>query len=140
LVPSDIYETQFYTSSLRSNRSYTPVSLYRVQTGRTHHQTTIQREQNVLSQEDKSKLTPQEIAAAWRDAAIAAKGLAQQMIRYERNEDPHEERNALNPAHGVRIRLLRPQPVSVTWGDADAVKAHNDYVSSLGAKGTRFGS
>lgn len=94
----------------------------------------------MLSNENKLARTPEEVATAWRDAAYAAKRLGTQLMRYERNEDPHEERNAPNPAHGVHIRLLRPRPRSIGWGDDVAVRQHNEFVSSLGASGQRFGS
>jgi hypothetical protein len=93
----------------------------------------------MLSQEDRNALSPEQILAALRDANIAARRLASSLIKGERCEDPKAHLNAPNPAHGVHIRLLRPQPTFIGY-DVDKVREHNEYVSSLGVSGTRFGS
>jgi len=93
----------------------------------------------MLSRENQSKLSETELAIAWREANGAARGLAKALILGERHPDPHAERNAPNPAHGVtRIRLIRPQPAAVWVDDADDVKDHNSFVGSLGREGTKF--
>lgn len=57
-----------------------------------------------------------------------ARALAQHMINYDRNPEPHPERNVTNPAHGVRIRKVVP----ILWTPVpDDVKEHNSAVSEL---------
>ena len=75
-------------------------------------------------------------ATAAIDAQIAeaqargtARALAQRMMLFERNSDPHPERNARNPASGVHIRIMRPNPTSVAVDDL--CKRHNSAVSEL---------
>ena len=59
-----------------------------------------------------------------------ARALAQQMMLFERNPDPHPERNVENPATaGVRIRILRPSPMHITVDEE--CKRHNQAVYDL---------
>jgi len=59
--------------------------------------------------------------------------LAQKLILFERNEDPHPERNLPNPAAGVYVRRLRPMVQSDYRIDVDEeCKRHNDLVANLG--------
>ena len=84
----------------------------------------------MLSQENKSKPTEAETAIAQREANRAARGLATALVSFERNTDPHTERNAPNPADGVHIRALRqygPRPTV-----AKSVQDHNSVVSGIG--------
>jgi hypothetical protein len=94
----------------------------------------------LLSQEDRRALTPEQLAVAFSEASRAARKLATSLVKGERCEDPKAHLNAPNPADGIRIRIIRPQPPSITYGDDDRVRAHNLFVSSLGKEGTRFGS
>jgi hypothetical protein len=96
----------------------------------------------MLSREDKTQRSPQEIAIAYAEASRAAKRLGQQLVLGERNENPHPERNLENPAHSgvTRIRLIRPQPTTVWADDIENVRDHNSYVGSLGREGTKFSS
>ena len=86
---------------------------------------------------NENKLAPSEadIAGAYRDAALQARQLGQQLVSYERKEDPgrYKRWEAANPAGGINIRVIRPQPrfLPVT----DDVKQHNLYVSSLHREG-----
>ena len=94
----------------------------------------------MLSQEDRNKLTPEELAIIYRDANQAAKTLGKALIRGERHPDPQGVRNVENPAHpgATVIRILRPRPRSVHVEDIDRVQQHNEFVSTLGVSGTRF--
>jgi len=89
----------------------------------------------MLSNENKTAPTEQDIAGAYRDAAVAARKLGTQLVSYERKEDPgrYKRWELENPSAGVPIRVVRPQPriLPVT----DDVKQHNEYVSSLGRTG-----
>ena len=59
-----------------------------------------------------------------------ARALAQALINYDRNENPMRHREAENPAHGVRIRVLRPA-LHVRVKVDEETKAHNDAVANL---------
>jgi hypothetical protein len=61
-----------------------------------------------------------------------ARALAKQMILYERNPDPMREREAPNPAHGVRIRRVVPMlPVDFRIEVTEECKRHNQAVCDL---------
>jgi hypothetical protein len=94
----------------------------------------------MLSNEKRASLTVEELRIATAEATRAARTLGQQLVKGERNEDPHPERNAANPAHPgvVRVRLIRPQPVSIAYADIDKVRDHNSFVASLGQSGSKF--
>lgn len=94
----------------------------------------------MLSEERRNQLTPEETAIAFHEAATAARQLGQSLVSFERNPNPMREREARSPADGIRIRLIRPEPISIGYADADSVRAHNDFVSSLGRSGRRFES
>jgi hypothetical protein len=59
----------------------------------------------------------------------SARALAQTMMRFERNVDPHPERSLENPANGVRIRRWVP---AVEVRVDEQCKAHNTLVANLG--------
>jgi hypothetical protein len=70
----------------------------------------------------------------------AAKALAQAMVLFERNENPHEERNAPHPARR-RKRIIDPTRFAQTRPSAfgghvtvdPAVAEHNANTATLGA-------
>jgi len=64
--------------------------------------------------------------------------LAKKLMLFERNPEPMREREAPNPAHGIRIRRIVPMvPSGAGRVDVDQqCRDHNEYVSSLGASGS----
>jgi len=91
----------------------------------------------MLSDERRNQPTATEIAALYRDAARAARDFGQRLTT-SRHPNPMREREAPSPALGLthRIRILRPETPKHQIGfDVDNVRAHNEFVSSLGIAG-----
>jgi hypothetical protein len=65
------------------------------------------------------------------EARCGARALAQAMINHDRNENPHSECNAANPAHGVRIRVRELRAFGPHVSISQEVKDHNTAVSEL---------
>ena len=88
-----------------------------------------------LSNESQTQALANE--ARLRDEAIArgqAKALAKALINFERNPEPHPERNVENPATaGVVIRKWSPRRGMLDYRAeiTEEVKRHNDAVSNL---------
>lgn len=85
-----------------------------------------------------SKENPNQSCEAYLLAQAQARGhakaLAQALVNFERNPDPHPERNAPNPAHSVTpIRIWRPMRAScdVRVEVTAECAAHNLAVSEL---------
>ena len=76
-----------------------------------------------------NKATCEAYLIAQAQARGQAKALARQMMNFERNPQPMREREAPNPAHGVRIRIIRPVPMVIPVDEE--CKAHNLAVSEL---------
>lgn len=84
----------------------------------------------MLSQE-KPNFSAEELATAYRESLTAARRLAHTLVKFERNENPMDERNAPNPNVGIKIRVLKPAihaRVDVTKECRD----HNTMVQNLG--------
>ena len=85
----------------------------------------------MLSNENPNAPTTEQLSADFRAAATAARTLGHKLITGQHNDNPHNERNAPNPATaGVYIRVLRPVPVFLPVDEE--CKRHNDLVANLG--------
>jgi hypothetical protein len=87
----------------------------------------------MLSQEKRNAMTAAETAIAYQEAARAARMLGKALATYDRNPDPMKSREARNPAHGVRIRVLKPN-LNARVNVDEETKRHNARVQNLGVE------
>jgi hypothetical protein len=86
----------------------------------------------MLSQEKRNAMTAAETAIAYQEAARAARGLATS-LPIVHNPNPMREREARNPAHGIHIRILKPN-LNARVNVDEETKRHNARVQNLGVE------